>query len=239
MNRQRIHWQSYLRETVLGLADLAWPNVCILCGNTLVESEETMCFQCLYELPVIRNESFYDNPTTERLLGRIPFVRATSGYRYSKESHIQLLLEYLKYKGEKRIGYQLGEVSGFRLVSQGFFSGIDVLIPVPLHPDRMRKRGYNQSEQIALGLSAASGIPVNTEVLIRKRFNPSQTTRNIWDRWTNTEGIFSLNNSSRLKGKHILLIDDVLTSGSTLEACTQNLVSVENIQISVFTLALA
>ena len=239
MSKPHSPWGHYLRETAYGLADLAWPNLCIVCGNTLVEGEDTVCMQCLYELPIIQNTSFLENPTAERILGRIPFVRATSGYRYCKDSSMQLLMEYLKYKGEKQLGNKLGLLSGYRLMSQSFFSGIDCLIPVPLHPDRLRKRGYNQSACIAQGLSQASGIPVEDTCLIRKRYNATQTTRSLWDRWTNTAGIFCLNNQEQLSGKHILLIDDVMTSGSTLEACSQSIVTKADVQISIFTLALA
>jgi len=239
MKSLQINLRPFLKDTILGLTDLAWPNLCLLCKNPLVEGESCICYQCLYELPAVQYDSFKENASAERLFGRIPFEKAASTFRYQKESNMQKLLEQLKYKGEKQVGEILGKVAANRLQAKGFFLNIDYLIPVPLHPQRFRQRGYNQSEWIAKGLFSTSGIPIRTDVINRKRHNPSQTTRSLWDRWANTQDLFTLQNSSDLAGKHLLLVDDVLTSGSTLEACGGVLLQIPDVRLSLFTVAIA
>jgi ComF family protein len=228
-----------IREIIAGLADMAWPNLCLLCERPLMQGEQHVCLNCLYELPALYETSFRENNTADRFLGKIEFERAASGFRYCKDSNIQKALELLKYKGEKEIGSCLSKVSSVQLIEQGFFKGIDALIPVPLHNRKQKKRGYNQSEWIAKGISEISGIAVNTEILGRSVHNSSQTTRNLWSRWENAQGLFELKNGNDFCGKHLLLVDDVLTSGSTLEACGQVLLQIPNVRISFFALALA
>jgi ComF family protein len=235
----RIRFGRTMSEIIHGLADLAWPNLCLLCGKPLLEGENKICLDCLYELPQIREVSFRENQTSDRLLGKVQFERAASGYRYCKESKIQKALELLKYKGEKELGFCLGKMAACRLQEQGFFKEVDLLVPVPLHRLKLRKRGYNQSEWIANGLSAVSGVPVHTGILERSVFNPTQTTKNLWSRWENSQGLFKLGQSEKMEGKHLLLVDDVLTSGSTLEACSHALSQIQDVRISIFALALA
>lgn len=228
-----------LKEIVAGLADMAWPNLCLLCERPLVQGERHVCLNCLYELPAIHECSFRENQTAERFLGKIEFQRATSGFRYLKDSNIQKALELLKYKGEKEIGPCLSRLVAFRLHEQDFFKDIDALIPVPLHRKKQKKRGYNQSEWIAKGLQEVSGKPVNTTLLSRTVHNTSQTTRNVWSRWENAQGLFEVMDIQDFTGKHLLLVDDVLTSGSTMEACTKALQRIPDVRISLFALALA
>lgn len=228
-----------IKEVLSGLADMAWPNLCLLCERPLINGEQHICLNCLYELPAIHESSFKENATSDRFLGKIEFERAASGFRYNKDSSIQKALELLKYKGDKEVGSCLARVSAMRLHEQGFFKDIDVLVPVPLHKRKQKKRGYNQSEWIAKGVGEITGLPVNTSILGRAVHNSSQTTRNLWSRWENAQGLFELGASNDMYGKHLLLVDDVLTSGSTLEACGQVLLQIPNIRISFFALALA
>jgi len=228
-----------IKEIFAGFADMAWPNLCLLCERPLMSGEQHVCLNCLYDLPALHEVSFQENKTADRFLGKIEFLRATSGFHYNKDSSIQKALELLKYKGEKEIGSCLSRVSAQRLSEQGFFKDIDVLIPVPLHKLKQKIRGYNQSEWIAKGLSEVTGIPVNTDVLGRVLHNTSQTTKNLWNRWENAQGLFELKNAEGFSGKHLLLVDDVLTSGSTLEACGQVLMQIPDVRISFFALALA
>lgn len=230
---------TILNEIVAGIADMAWPNLCLLCEHPLVQGEQHICLNCLYELPAIHEHSFRENQTAERFLGKMVFERATSGFRYNKDSNIQKALELLKYKGEKEIGPCLSKLVAFRLNEQDFFKDIDALIPVPLHRNKQKKRGYNQSEWIAKGLHEVSGIPVNTTLLRRSVHNTSQTTRNLWSRWENAQGLFEVKDIEDFNDKHLLLVDDVLTSGSTLEACSQALLRIPGVRISIFALALA
>ncbi len=228
-----------IKEIFAGLADMAWPNLCLLCEHPLMSGEQQVCLNCLYELPAIYDASFRENNTADRFLGKIEFERAASGFRYNKDSSIQKALELLKYKGEKEIGSCLSSVSALRLSEQGFFKDIDALIPVPLHKLKQKKRGYNQSESIASGISKVTGIPVHSEILGRTVHNASQTTKNLWNRWENAQGLFELKNIGGCSGMHLLLVDDVLTSGSTLEACGQVLLQIPDVRISFFALALA
>jgi ComF family protein len=227
------------KEIIAGLADMAWPNLCLLCERPLLNGEQHVCLNCLYELPALQDVSFKDNTTSDRFLGKIEFERAASGFRYNKDSNIQKALELLKYKGEKEIGSCLSRVSAIRLQEQGFFKNIDALVPVPLHRQKQKKRGYNQSEWIAKGLGEITNIPVNTTTLGRSVHNATQTTRNLWSRWENAQGIFELKSIDELCGKHLLLVDDVLTSGATLVACGQILQQIPNVRLSFFALALA
>lgn len=238
-NEERPFLVKTINEVLSGLADMAWPNLCLLCERPLTNGEQHVCLNCLYELPAIHEASFKENATADRFLGKIEFERAASGFRYNKDSSIQKALELLKYKGEKEIGSCLARVSAKRLHEQGFFKDIDALVPVPLHKRKQKKRGYNQSEWIAKGVGDVTGIPVNTTVLGRVVHNSTQTTRNLWSRWENAQGLFELGASDNMHGKHLLLVDDVLTSGSTLEACGQVLRQIPNIRISFFALALA
>lgn len=227
------------REILVGLTDMAWPNLCLLCERPLLKGEQHVCLNCLYDLPAIQDVTFHGNKTSERFLGKIEFERAASGFRYNKDSSIQKALELLKYKGEKEIGSCLSRVSAMRLSEYGFFKDIDALVPVPLHKRRQKKRGYNQSDWIAKGISEHTCIPVQTEIIGRTFHNTSQTTRNLWSRWENAKGLFELKDVEGFSGKHLLLVDDVLTSGSTLEACGQVLLQIPNVRISFFALALA
>ncbi len=228
-----------IKEIVAGLADMAWPNLCLLCERPLLSGERYVCLNCLYELPAIYDVSFRENQTADRFIGKIEFERAASGFRYNKDSNIQKALELLKYKGEKEIGRCLSKTATHRLDEQGFFKDIDGLIPVPLHKKKLKKRGYNQSEWIAKGLSEVTGIPIHTNLLVKTIHNSSQTTKNVWSRWENAQGLFELDTSHDFSGKHLLLVDDVLTSGSTLEACGQVLKQIPDVRISFFALALA
>jgi ComF family protein len=227
------------KEILAGLADMAWPNLCLLCERPLLDGERHICLNCLYELPIIHETNYQANQSADRFLGKIEFIRAASGFRYNKDSSIQKALELLKYKGEKEIGSLLSGMAARQLLVHGFFDGIDALIPVPLHPIKQKKRGYNQSDWIARGISETTGIEVAYSLLGRAVHNTSQTTRNLWSRWENAQGLFELKEAQNWSGRHFLLVDDVLTSGSTLEACGQALLQIPDTKISFFALALA
>jgi ComF family protein len=158
---------------------------------------------------------------------------------YNKGSRIRRLIHYLKYKGIKEIGIELGSIYGQSLKASGFTDDIDLIMPVPLHPAKKRTRGFNQSELICTGLSAVSGIPVDVTSLIRSTRSETQTKRSRYERWTNVEGIFCLTDTSGLNGKHILLVDDVITTGSTIESCANELLRLEGVRVSVVALAYA
>ena len=221
------------------LLNLMYPPVCLACGNTLQHTENHLCLSCLYEIPKTNYHLEKDNPVEERFWAKAPVFRATSYFFFNKGSSFQKILHSLKYQGQKNVGLSLGRYAGADLMQSPDFSHVDVIIPVPLHPDKLKERGYNQSECIAEGLSEAMTKPVDTKHLIRTKANVSQTNKSVYERYENTSGIFQLTDNTIFSGKHVLIVDDVLTTGSTLEACAKALLSTENITVSIFTLALA
>lgn len=165
--------------------------------------------------------------------------RATSFFFYRKGSDFRQILHQLKYGGQKEIGAIMGRYMASELTVSGFFEGIDVIIPVPLHKRKQRIRGYNQSEWIARGISAVTGICIDTEVIVRRKHTETQTRKSTFERWENVDGIFELHHAESLKGKHLLVVDDVLTTGATTVACASRLMEIEGVRISVLTLAVA
>lgn len=180
-----------------------------------------------------------NNPIEKIFWGRIPIKGAYSQFYFAKESLIQHLVHQLKYKGNTDIGIYLGEIMGQTIVNSSRFRQIDALIPLPLYPDKERKRGYNQAAIICNGMSKIMGVPVINNNLIRQRFTETQTKKHRIERWENVEGSFVLKNPAALKGKHILLIDDVVTTGATLEASGSVLLKAENVTLSIATLTTA
>jgi ComF family protein len=158
---------------------------------------------------------------------------------YSKGSRIRKLIHNLKYKGIREIGYEMGKIYAIALKSSGFTNDIDIIVPVPLHPSKKRIRGFNQSEEISIGVADVTGLPVEFKALKRIAVSDTQTKRTRYDRWMNVEGIFAISDADIFKGKHILLVDDVITTGSTIESCTNELLKIENVKVSVIALAVA
>jgi ComF family protein len=227
---------SNLFEDLLGLV---YPNLCVICGENLVRGEKMICINCLHSLPRTHYHLVPDNTVEKRFWGKVPLYRATSFYFFYKGSPYQKLLHELKYRGNREIGEVMGKHAAIDLIASPDFCTVDVIIPVPLHPKKLAKRGYNQSECIANGIAAVIKKPIDNTNLIRTRENQTQTRKSIFDRYSNTKGIFSLKCKNMYREKHVLLVDDVLTTGSTLEACMLTLMQTEHIKISVFTLALA
>jgi len=158
---------------------------------------------------------------------------------YNKGSRIRNLIHNLKYRGIKEIGYELGRIYGALLKSSGFTDDIDIIIPVPLHLSKMQKRGFNQCDLISEGLAIVTGLPVSKGSLARISISATQTKRSRYDRWTNVEGIFEVTDPECIRNKHILLVDDVITTGSTIESCANELLKVEGVKVSVVALAFA
>ena len=180
-----------------------------------------------------------DNPLAQVFWGRCLIEKAAAFSFYNKGSRIRNLIHNFKYKGIKEIGYELGRIYGLSLKSSGFTSDIDLIIPVPLHPTKKRIRGFNQSEIISSGLAEVTGLPFNMDSLIRTTGTATQTMRSRYDRWTNVEGIFQVKEPEEITGMHILLLDDVITTGSTIESCATELLKVAGVKVSVVSLAFA
>jgi ComF family protein len=230
---------SYFYDLWDDFMSLLFPRLCYGCGNHLMRNENLICTECYILIPRTGFHNVPDNPVAKLFWGRCKVEKAAAFSFYNRGSRIRSLIHNLKYKGIKEIGIELGRIYGLSLKSSGFIEGVDLIIPVPLHVTRMRERGFNQSEIISTGISQATGIPVNTTSLIRASVSGTQTKRTRYDRWTNVEGIFMLSEPEFLNGKHILLIDDVITTGSTIESCTAELLKAEGTRVSVAALAYA
>lgn len=230
---------SYLYDLFDDFLSLLFPRICYGCGNHLLRNEKIICTECYVVIPRTNFHTTPDNPVEQLFWGRCLIKKAAAFSFYNKGSRIRKLIHNLKYKGIEEIGHELGKIYGKSLKSSGFLDDIDLIIPVPLHPSKKRARGFNQSEIICLGLAENSRIRVDTMSLQRTILSPTQTRRSRYERWTNVEGIFNVADPDRLKNKHILLVDDVITTGSTLEACTNELMKIEGVKVSVVALAYA
>ena len=180
-----------------------------------------------------------NNPVEQLFWGRCRIEKAAAFSFYNRDSRIRNLIHNLKYRGIREIGFALGELYGFALEGSDFLLGIDIIVPVPLHPSKERIRGFNQSCLISAGLSKATGIPVNMKVLERKSETETQTRRSRYDRWMNVEGVFEAAAGADISGMHLLLIDDVITTGSTIESCVNALSACDDVRVSVLSLAVA
>ena len=216
-----------------------YPRLCEGCSKPLVAKEEILCIGCSMELPLTSYHHIADNETALRIAGRVPFIHATSFAYFTNEGLLQHLLHGLKYKGKQETGTYLGRLFAQDLKSTSWISSVAIIIPVPLHPAKEAKRGYNQSMLIAEGMGEALGIPASDEYLVKVKSTESQTNKSRGERAENMTGAFRLHDQHELSGKHVLLCDDVLTSGATTEACVQALVAVEGIKISIATIGIA
>lgn len=228
-----------IKDWLYSFISLLFPRCCVVCGRPLAKGEECICAMCNINLPRTNYHLQKDNPVEQLFWGKIPLERATSFFFYRKGSDFRQILHQLKYGGQKEIGAIMGRYMASELSASGFFQGIDVIIPVPLHKRKQRIRGYNQSEWIARGISAVTGICIDTEVIVRQKHTETQTRKSAFERWENVDGIFALHHADSLKGKHVLVVDDVLTTGATTVACASRLVEIEGVRISVLTLAVA
>ena len=221
------------------LLNLFYPRVCAACGEPLLKDEETVCLKCRYLLPRTGYELNPDNPLAQVFYGRVRFHAVTACFFFAKSGKVQHLIHELKYKGNKEAGIFLGQQLGETLKEAPLFQGIDYLIPVPLHPKREKQRGYNQSLMIAQGISEVTGISIGDKYLVRAVHTATQTKKSAEERFKNVKDSFEVRFPEELEGKHVLLIDDVLTTGATLEACAHQLESIPGITISAATAACA
>ncbi|MBR2196148.1 MAG: ComF family protein [Salinivirgaceae bacterium] len=233
-------WLKTIQLLGTDLLSLFTPPKCCACGNALVRGENMLCTHCIMKMPKTNFHKVRGNMVEKSFWGRVPIEYATSYFFFLKSSDFQHLLHALKYNGRSDIGIYLGKHFGHELIRQPEFCHFDSIIPVPLHPDKLRKRGYNQSEMFARGLSKSMNIPVETKVLERTTFTETQTHKSRIERWENVKSVFAANPNINLNGKHILLVDDVLTTGATIEGCANALLEKNPmLKISVATLAYA
>lgn len=228
-----------LKLILSSLQDLISPRVCKGCGSALLKGEELLCCNCMAELPHTNMHRKNDNRIEQMFWGYIPIVHATSFLQYTHNSTVQRIMFDLKYHNEKNIGIIMGRMMATELKSSNFFDTIDYIVPVPLHKKKLKKRGYNQSEYIAKGVADITGIPLLTKAVARNRYTETQTKKNIEERMRNVTDAFTLTTDMDLDNRHILIIDDVLTTGATSIACASAFSTFPNIHFSVLTLAVA
>ena len=221
------------------LINLFFPRTCAACGTLLLEGEDTVCTTCRFLLPKTGYEQHSDNPLAQIFYGQMPFNAVMAEFFFSKTGKVQHLIHGLKYHHCRENGIFLGQEIGKSLLQATDYQGIEFIVPIPLHPKKEKIRGYNQSHVIAEGISEIMNIPIAENCLVRRVFTDTQTKKSREDRWQNVKDIFEVKNPEKLKGKHVLLVDDVLTTGATLLSAGKSLLQVEGIKISVATAACA
>ena len=215
---------------------LFFPHICAGCGTDVLNHESPLCLRCIDQLPVTNFHVHAGNAVEKHFWGKIPIHGATSYCHFTKSSLIQGLLHQLKYKGNQEIGRFLGQMMGKIIKTSNRFSDVEVLVPLPLYAARQRKRGYNQAAVLCEGMAAAMEVPVITDAIVRLSATATQTHKNRIERWQNMQGRFMVTDPVVFNNKHVLLVDDVVTTGATLEACGQELLQ-HCKQLSIATLA--
>jgi ComF family protein len=218
---------------------MIFPEFCVACQTPVVKGEGQVCTNCRYSLPFADYHLHPENEFTQKLATKLPLKYGLAYLKFTKSSRVQRILHALKYEGNQEIGELLGYWYGNILKESQFEGVFDVIIPVPLHPSKLRKRGYNQSDCIAKGLSEGLGVKWSSEILVRTKATESQTKKSRMERWFNVSQIFAVTKPQLIDNQHILLIDDVVTTGATLEACWQALENAGAKSVSVMALAAA
>lgn len=226
-----------LQKIIAPLNNLLFPEICEICHTPLLRNEESLCFSCIKKLPYCDVASFA--LIELKISGRFSFEKISSFMYFYKGGILQELMHQIKYQQNKNLAECLGNIWANYLQVNGLLHNIDAIVPVPLFPKKEFKRGFNQSELLGKSLSEISGIPIITKQLIRLKDTDTQTKKSRKERLENMQNVFAVKNQNDLKNKHILLIDDVLTTGATIEACCIELLKIEGIKVSIGTLAVA
>ena len=229
----------FIDKMIINLLNLFFPQVCMACDAHLNDNEKHICTFCRNELPVTDFHLDVDNAVAKRLYGRVNFKNATSLLWFYKKGIVQHLIHNLKYKGHEDVGVFLGQWLGQELNEIDSYKTIDVVIPVPLHKSKLRKRGYNQVDKFGKEIAKALSIEYNSKVLIKTKATSTQVFKDRLKRILTHDADFSISEYDSLKGKHILLVDDIITTGATIEACANQLLAIEGVTISVATMAIA
>jgi len=227
-----------MKTSLTNLISLFYPRKCPACSKIISNYEEILCLSCRLDLPITDYTEIKGNKVEKSFYGRIPIEAATSLLYFNKRGIVQKLIHQLKYRKQQQIGLFLGNCLGDKMIVSKRFDTLNCIICVPLHPKKLKKRGYNQVRTFGESLSKKLNIPLIENQLIRTSKSNTQTFKNRFDRLKNMEEIFKISDRDFLKNKHILLIDDVITTGATLEACCLQLMETENIKISIATMVI-
>jgi ComF family protein len=222
-----------------GIVNLFYPRLCVLCNASLLIAEKHICTHCQLDLPLTNFHLENENPLEKLFWGRTKINRAFAFVYFKKGGAVQKMLHQLKYKGNTQLAQHLGLLYGSNLTETIKQENIEAVMAIPLHKSKLRSRGYNQSELFANGLSDSLQIENLSSCIIRNKATETQTKKARFDRWQNVESIFSVSQTDLLKNKHILLVDDVITTGSTIEACANELLQIEGCRVSVASIAAA
>lgn len=216
---------------------LFYPHICVGCGSDLLDQDQTVCLHCYTHLPETGFFGLPGNPLEKIFYGRLPVKKAAASYYFSKSSALQRLIHQLKYSNNRAVGLQLGRWMGLQLQNSGRFADLDGLIPLPLFPEKEKKRGYNQATILCEGMAEVMQLPLLMDAVLRKRSTETQTKKGRSQRLENVEGSFEIGNPLSFQEKHVLLVDDVITTGATLEACGSVIKKVAAVELSIATLA--
>jgi ComF family protein len=233
---QQSEVMSTVRSAVNDFIHLFYPHVCAGCGSDIINIHRQLCLRCVAQLP---STNFFEqpgNPVEKNFYGRLDLVNAASGYFFTKHSLIEALIYELKYKGNKAIGLEMGQRLG-TLLQNSRYDDVDLIVPLPLNARRLKKRGYNQATILSDGIATVWKKPVVTIAVIRNVNTETQTHKGRINRWENMDGVFAVAEPSLLQDKHILLVDDVVTTGASLEACGAEILKVAGTRLSIATLA--
>lgn len=218
---------------------LFYPQICAACDGELLQGEEHICINCIISLPYTGYETQAANLVEQSFWGRVEIESAAAFLHFRKGNKTQHIMHRIKYKGEKELAQYIGGLAAQQITNNVRFTGLDAIIPVPMHKAKQRKRGFNQSEWFAKGLAQKLDIPVLTNVLLKTTATASQTSKTRWERWLNLEEVLTVNHPETIENKHILIVDDTLTTGATIEHCAQALKKAVPCKISVATMAVA
>lgn len=226
-----------LTELAVRLINLVAPKQCVMCGCRLAVGEDVVCTSCNLDLPRTNyHEKPYDNEMAKLFWGRMPVEKAAALFFYRARSASSRIVYSMKYLGHPEVGELMGRMAAVEFAKSGFFDDVDLIVPVPLAKKRQRARGYNQSMEIARGVSEITRLPIVVDAVVRKSFNGSQTEMNRWQRNENVEDVFTLKDGSRIEGRHVLIVDDVVTTGATVISCANELRRCGDVKFSVMSL---
>jgi competence protein ComFC len=221
------------------LLHLFYPNLCLNCNKSLVQTERYLCLGCQINLPETNDHLTKENSVEKTMWGRIPFQRAFSFLYFNQRGVTQKLLHELKYRGNEELANYLGELYALRIKQTAQNHGIDAIVAIPLHPSKLKKRGYNQSFAFAEGIAKGLAIENLSSAVERRKATDTQTKKTRAERWKNVSSIFCVTNTAILNKKHILLVDDVITTGATIESCGQEIIKSVDCTLSIASIAFA